>query len=109
MPTRCHLFLFLQGLLDEPQDEVPLAELLPGPFRFAGQVVLDPVEQLLWDLKRQGLSGFHGLVSSRLIVIILGEYLCDVHAEGLAGLFPLLPHPVVEREGQLGTEAPAGR
>jgi len=47
-------FRRLQGLLDQPQDEVPLGEFPAGPGGLPLQVRLDPIEQFFRDLEGQG-------------------------------------------------------
>lgn len=45
------LFCLIQRLLDEGQEEFPLTDFVPRPFRYPGQMILQALEQRLRDLK----------------------------------------------------------
>ena len=89
------------NLLDEPDDEFPLAELLSGALLFRCQIVLDPQIQLLGNLERKGFGCCHNGFSSFKMFF---ENLGDVLAEGLSQCFPLLPDTIMQSHWNLGAE-----
>ena len=84
----------VQRLLDKPQHKLPLAELFAGTLCLAVEVALDPLEQILRDLKRHGSGSVHFL--SFFLLIVFCDERRDILAQRFSGLLLFRPHSGVQ-------------
>ena len=80
---------FVQGLLDQPQHELPLGEFVSGAVGLPLQVGFDALEKGLVDLEGHGpgVVVWHSLVSPVLFQFeVFEQQICDVLAGGLTCL-----------------------
>ena len=88
-----------QSLLNQPQHELPLGQLLAGSLGFALQVRLDPLEEVLRDLEGQGSSivRCHSCLTSIFLhFVVFDEQVGDVLRGGQARLLSGLADALVQ-------------
>ena len=96
----CVLALVTKQFLDELHNELLLADFPSSALRLLSKVGFQLLEELLGNLNCKGSGCCHGDSAS---FVILGQYFCDVVAQGLARLLLFLPHLIVQADGNLGT------